>query len=135
MASQFFLEAFRFIVTENLSARLASVATAWTRTTLSRLRARSISSPQPRFARIKLFSGAQDCPMPSSRGTRRSEPPELRVLGSWSQCTRKNRKGAFHEPWELPPGFGVRQSSGALGSGRKDSLYYCPATAVSFRGV
>src|SRR5882724_11755475 len=26
----------------------------------------------------------------------------------------KNRKGALHEPSEAPPGFGLRQSSGAL---------------------
>src|SRR5207247_2656078 len=29
----------------------------------------------------------------------------------------QKRKAAFHEPAAVPPGFGVRQSSGAFGSG------------------
>ena len=36
------------------------------------------------------------------------------VRCSWSQCLREGEWGAFHEPSEAPPGFGVRQSSGAL---------------------
>jgi hypothetical protein len=34
-------------------------------------------------------------------------------VGSWSQCTTARPRG-LHEPLEAPPGFGVRQSSGAL---------------------
>ncbi len=49
----------------------------------------------------------------SSFVIRHSSINDLCKSGSWSQYMQRT-KGALHEPSEAPPGFGVRQSSGAL---------------------
>src|SRR6266487_6330268 len=54
---------------------------------------------------------------PSQEASKRSSPscqvPSWEGLGV-SSMHAKNRKRTFHEPSEAPPGFGLRQCSGAL---------------------
>ena len=58
-------------------------------------------------------------PDPSQEGSKQSSAScrfpswEGLGVGSWSQCTALKSSG-LHQPLEAPPGFRVRQSSGAL---------------------